>query len=502
MKKLSLQGWRARPKNTIAVYPSVYTVAYATGPECLRIYGAKLNSVIYVIGKDDMEVFMESQADYQKFSRLLINKFKKEPKYLDRLIIWSEHHINYLYDFISKNLNEEIIGRLSNKEIAERYLKYSSKYLAYHLKNTPSWWVGAIAAEEVLRNYLIDNYPDNNTDDLLSTIIDPVEYPSENFKEELSLIDIAIKFRKGGYHRVRKVENLPSDIMISFHKHTRLYSSLPFGYKTGLAWKKEDFFRRFQLLIKKDAAKLKNSKSLEIKEKKTKRNKVIAGLGLPQDINNLVFALQKLAYLQELKKTTQTRSHPILQLVVKKEIARRLHVADKYLDYLSEWEISKLLKAGSVDKKFMKELKAREFFSVNIIKNLKSHWLIGQEAKKFIKNNDLLLDAGDSKEIKGQIASKGLVRGTVRICLFSTEINKIKKGDILVTAMTTPDFVPAMRRAAAIVTDEGGITSHAAIIARELHKPCIIGAKVAAKLLHDGDLVEVDANHGVIRKLS
>ena len=65
--------------------------------------------------------------------------------------------------------------------------------------------------------------------------------------------------------------------------------------------------------------------------------------------------------------------------------------------------------------------------------------------------------------------------------------------------MTRPEFVPAMRKAAAIVTDEGGVTCHAAIISRELGKPCIIGTKVATKALKDGQYVDVNANHGIVK---
>ena len=68
--------------------------------------------------------------------------------------------------------------------------------------------------------------------------------------------------------------------------------------------------------------------------------------------------------------------------------------------------------------------------------------------------------------------------------------------------MTMPAFMPAMRKAIVFVTDEGGITCHAAIMARELHKPCIIGTKIATKVLNNGDEVEVDANNGVVRILS
>jgi pyruvate,water dikinase len=73
-----------------------------------------------------------------------------------------------------------------------------------------------------------------------------------------------------------------------------------------------------------------------------------------------------------------------------------------------------------------------------------------------------------------------------------------QEGEILVTGMTRPEFVPLMRRAAAIVTDEGGITCHAAIVSRELNKPCIIGTKFATHILKDGDEVLVDANQGII----
>jgi len=79
--------------------------------------------------------------------------------------------------------------------------------------------------------------------------------------------------------------------------------------------------------------------------------------------------------------------------------------------------------------------------------------------------------------------------------------DKVEEGDILVTSMTRPEFLPIMKKAAAFVTNEGGITSHAAIVSRELKKPCIIGTKFATQVLKDGDMVEVDATNGVIKKL-
>ncbi len=106
------------------------------------------------------------------------------------------------------------------------------------------------------------------------------------------------------------------------------------------------------------------------------------------------------------------------------------------------------------------------------------------------------------KEFKGHIACKGVVKGRARLILKREQVPFLQEGEILISTMTVPDYVPAMKRAAAFVTDEGGITCHAAIIAREMKKPCIIGTKIATTLLKDGDIIEVDAEAGIIRILN
>ncbi|MEI6596661.1 MAG: TatD family hydrolase, partial [bacterium] len=107
----------------------------------------------------------------------------------------------------------------------------------------------------------------------------------------------------------------------------------------------------------------------------------------------------------------------------------------------------------------------------------------------------------NTKKFGGFIASKGFVKGNVKLVLCREDFKKIKQGDILVASMTTPEMLSLMKKAVGFITDEGGITSHAAIISREMKKPCIIGTKIATKVLHDGDLVEVDANKGVVKIL-
>ena len=106
-------------------------------------------------------------------------------------------------------------------------------------------------------------------------------------------------------------------------------------------------------------------------------------------------------------------------------------------------------------------------------------------------------DAGNA-EVRGLAASPGMGTGPVRLVARAKELRKVEKGDVLVTRMTTPDFVPAMMRTAAIVTDEGGMTSHAAIVSRELGVPCIVGTRNATRILKDGARVTVDGSNGLV----
>ena len=129
-----------------------------------------------------------------------------------------------------------------------------------------------------------------------------------------------------------------------------------------------------------------------------------------------------------------------------------------------------------------------------------------QEAAKIRQ----LLESEDDKdvaEIKGTIANKGIVRGKASVIpnlydeldkLYEL-MDKMPKGNILVASTTSPEFTPALKKAAAIVTNEGGLGSHAAIVSREFKIPCIVGTKNATEIIKDGDIIEVDADNGIVR---
>ncbi|PIR74431.1 MAG: hypothetical protein COU35_02500 [Candidatus Magasanikbacteria bacterium CG10_big_fil_rev_8_21_14_0_10_47_10] len=113
----------------------------------------------------------------------------------------------------------------------------------------------------------------------------------------------------------------------------------------------------------------------------------------------------------------------------------------------------------------------------------------------------IILGKDDPEQLKGQVAYKGVVRGKVRVVFDPTPDTAFGEGDILVSGMTRPEFLPLMKKASAFVTDGGGILCHAAIVAREMQKPCVIGTKIATRVFKDGDMVEVDADNGIVKKV-
>lgn len=129
--------------------------------------------------------------------------------------------------------------------------------------------------------------------------------------------------------------------------------------------------------------------------------------------------------------------------------------------------------------------------------------LIGHEAEEFsktnIKRDESEQDLSKITELTGTVACPGIATGVVRIINVSEEMQKMEQGNILVSTATTPSIVPAMKKASAIITDEGGLTCHAAIVSRELNTPCVVGLKIVTKFVKDGDVVEVDANKGIVK---
>jgi len=125
-----------------------------------------------------------------------------------------------------------------------------------------------------------------------------------------------------------------------------------------------------------------------------------------------------------------------------------------------------------------------------------------KEVQKLIESECLPLDGernGNVSLLKGTVANRGKAKGKVRLVFNQKDALSIEPGEVLVSPMTAVEFLTGIRNASAIVTDEGGIICHAAIVARELNKPCVVGTSNATQILKNGDYVEVDANKGIIK---
>jgi pyruvate,water dikinase len=127
-------------------------------------------------------------------------------------------------------------------------------------------------------------------------------------------------------------------------------------------------------------------------------------------------------------------------------------------------------------------------------------WMLQSRPVTTTGHEDGAATAGEAGRelVRGLGAAPGAASGAVRVIAAREDAADLDEGEVLVTHMTTPDWVPLMRKAAAIVTDSGGMTCHAAIVSRELGIPCVVGTAEATKTLHDGEIVTVDAGRGVV----
>jgi len=189
---------------------------------------------------------------------------------------------------------------------------------------------------------------------------------------------------------------------------------------------------------------------------------------------------------------------------IKKEIASRLNISLEELEFFTNEEIFDFLSKNPTLNELKNIIEERKFCVFGLVQG-KKVLITGSAAKRIADFITPEIKSVDT--FTGKVAFPGKVSGFVRLIPqinykeMIDKANEMKKGEILVTGMTQPDIIIACKKAAAIITDEGGITSHAAVISREIKIPCIIGTKIATKVLHDRDFVEVDAENGIVNIL-
>ena len=207
------------------------------------------------------------------------------------------------------------------------------------------------------------------------------------------------------------------------------------------------------------------------------------------------------------KKTKEIKEKHVaskLSMVVKKEVGVGTEVVNVE-DYLGKDAVE----AESLTREELNKLIEMGLKIENIYGSVQdTEWAFDKDTGDFyfLQSRPITTIGGEEKEekliplCKGLPASPGIGRGIAKNIKNLTEISQVEEGDILVTEMTNPDMVPAMKKARAVVTDEGGRSCHAAIVSRELQIPCIVGAKNATQVLKDGIEVTVDATRGIVYK--
>ncbi|MFC1663437.1 PEP-utilizing enzyme [Patescibacteria group bacterium] len=307
-------------------------------------------------------------------------------------------------------------------------------------------------------------------------------------KEERDLLKLSIKYGEKDYSKYLSQHQKKYYWLLNSYHHTRVLDS-------------EYFNKRIKRLLKKEEVELKLKNISEFgRDAKRKKRSLIKQLSLSKNILNIAELLGESIWLQDDRKARTWRATHVLFLFVK-EMGRRLGVSHQ--DILELWpdELKRTFQSGRIPQSLIKARK-RHYVSW-----LRSHEIIRQSDKKAEKLiNRIKSFVGSEKTNKlltGVVASssKDRVVGRVQIILSAKDLSKMKTGNILVTSMTAPDYIVAMRKAAGIITDTGGLTSHAAIVSRELSLPCIIGTNIATKVLRNGEMVEMDTIRGQVKKL-
>jgi len=276
------------------------------------------------------------------------------------------------------------------------------------------------------------------------------------------------------------------------------YYSIYYGYAGGQKLTEKKLFKEISLLKKsKNKHRLEKFKDYDKTTKKTK-SRLIKKYHLNKQTQNLLNMFSEITLWRDQRKVTLQKTVFAME-ILGKEIAKKNKLPWNKFKLCPPYSIQTSLARQNILQKYQKLTQN----SVIIMWNSQKNHLVfvkGQMKKKILK----ILNTAEKNfnKLKGKIAHRGLARGTIKIVNGINDFKKFKKGNILVVSMTRPEFMPILKKAKAIITNEGGITSHAAIVSRELGIPCIIGTKIATEIFKDGDKVEVDANYGFVKKIS
>jgi phosphoenolpyruvate synthase/pyruvate phosphate dikinase len=458
---------------------------------------------------------------------LLLPRGVHDAKYIDGLVIFETNDIGelqkcfaeritpeYFSYFISKCRDEtsrllrtarEIwdeapYGQMINNELLVRFMRYSSDVIS-----VMPYLAGIVILEGVLQKHIEDKLRDHcqknnievNTKVYLNSLIFPQEksIPSQALIELYELgaeVELNSSLRKIFNLEVSKAlsnlsEKFPN-FMEALDTYLDKYDFMDMEYFAGRPITPENLFGRIKTVVGDSRNKIKQIKR-DQKRAEKEFEQALEKLQLTSELRSLIdFARSLHALRQHRADSLFKAGREVFDFM--NAIGNRLNI-DGYdaVTALTWQEISESLFKGKlvVNHDIVSARKKDYGF---IMKDRDVTYIIGDELAKEIAKLPI---EEKVMELQGDIGFRGTYRGRVVIVTKPEEIDKVKKGDVLVSPMTDPYYVPAMIRAGAIVTDEGGILSHAAIVSRELGVPCIVGTGKATSVLKDGVIVEVDA---------
>ncbi len=418
-------------------------------------------------------------------------------------------HSVYLYNQTIKRVNEleaiakHILGKInekiSNKELVELWKKFDEALLTL----IPWYWIPYYPVEQNLLSDKvkiglikykdkIEKITDFNNAFLISMSPTKEMAFKEEQKDFFDIIKIAIK-------------------------NDNFFKSGAFNEKAKTYLKKYSWMNTFVLLpieplslneLIEKVKKAIDEKSIEtyyLQEKKKAENdeiskKILQIVKEDKELLSAIEDIKKIGWV--LTWSVENSLHTLADLQpFFKLIAKHLEVSYLHWIHLTSNEIVQILEGkDNVEEMKLKEREKGYFF---VMEKGIQKMAIGEKGKSLSEWVEKNLNKVDENitELKGQSACSGHAKGSVRIALIAKDSYNLKEGEILVCAMTSPDYVPAMKRASAIITDEGGLLSHAAIMSREFGKPCVIATKIATRVLKEGDFIEVDADKGIIKIL-
>ncbi|MFZ2189609.1 MAG: PEP-utilizing enzyme [Candidatus Magasanikiibacteriota bacterium] len=402
------------------------------------------------------------------------------------------------------------IQKLSNEKLFSLFTEFVERQKTIY----------AIGTSLVIMDFQGFSFVENNLDKFLREKVSETEYidyykvftePSDNSfaqDQEIDLLKIISKFYndKNWIEAIKnksflEIKNWFPHFYKLLQKHTKkhcwvyyVYSGPAYGESNFLEFIKDYLYRG--IIPSKRLKELKESK----KELKKTKKKYLKNLK-PDKFNSVILNLAgKIVWAKPRRKDFQSKIYYSLEKI-QQEIGRRLNLSLNQVRSTPFHMIKNALLGQDVDLNMINEISGfhaclpNDDGTVSVI--------FGDEAKEFCKTVKRV-EANkleERNEIKGTSTFPGKVRGEIKVINNPEDMSKMNYGDILLSTSTTPSIVLAMKKAAAIITDEGGLTCHASIVSRELQIPCVVGTKFATKILKDGDIVEVDAYNGIIIKL-